>query len=552
MNTIQNNSSAVAESAVAESAVAEGRTALGIELGSTRIKAVLTDLAGNVLAQGSFDWENSLKDGIWTYGFSEIDEGLKACYRSLKENVKQRYGLTLKKAGCIGISAMMHGYIALNQAGEPIAPFQTWRNTNTTQAADELTQLFQFNIPLRWTIAHLYQCMLDRERHLSNVDFVTTLASYIHWRLTGRRVSGIDDASGIFPIDPQTKDYDETMVRSFDRLAVSRGYSFKLRDLLPQVLTAGQDAGTLTEEGACFLDEDGDLEAGIMLCPPEGDGGTGMAATNSVRAGTGNVSAGTSTFAMIVLEKNLSKLYREIDMVMTPDGSPCAMSHANNGTTDLNAWVGIFKEFAALCGHPMSDSELFGKLYQHSLSGSADCGGLLSFGYYSGEGIIHLEEGRPLYTRTPNSEFTLANLMRSHLYASLAAVKVGMDILTKEEKVTITRLTGHGGFFKTEGVGQRYLAAAVNAPVTVMKTAGEGGPWGMALLAAYRIACQKAREEGKKPQPLADFLDEKIFAGQEGSTVSPDPEQVRGFETYMEHYRKALSVEEEAVRKVRW
>lgn len=526
--------------------IEQGQTALGIEFGSTRIKAVLTSLQGTVLAIGTWDWENSLKDGIWTYSYEEIQAGLQGCYASLKEAVQEQYGVTLKTIGAIGISAMMHGYIVLNKEGEPIAPFQTWRNSNTQQAADALTALFDFNIPLRWTIAHLYQCMLDHEAHLTDAAFVTTLDSYIHFRLTGEKVTGIGDASGIFPIDSKTKDYDETMVQKFDALPERQQYSWHLRDLLPKVRVAGDEAGRLTAEGAKLLDPSGDLQAGIPFCPPEGDAGTGMAATNSVAPGTGNVSAGTSTFAMIVLDKPLSRVYREIDMVTTPDGAPCAMSHANNGTTDLNAWVGIFKEFAELTGQNISDGDLYGLLYKHSLKGDADCGGLLSYGYYSGEGVTHLNEGRPLYTRTPDAKFTLANLMRSHLYTSLGAVKMGMDILTKQEHVQIRHLTGHGGLFKTEGVGQRYLAAAVNAPVTVMKNAGEGGPWGMALLALYMLY--------KKDNALSlgDYLSEKIFASLEGSTMEPDPVDVQGFETFMEHYRAGLSVEKAAIDAVRW
>ena len=523
-----------------------GKTALGIEFGSTRIKAVLIDFEGNVLAVGFHDWENSLVNGIWTYGLDEVDAGLQHCYAELKKAVKETYGVTLTTTGAIGISAMMHGYIALDKDGKQLAPFQTWRNSNTQAAADELTEEFQFNIPLRWTIAHLYQRMLDGEEHVKDVNFVTTLDSYIHWKLTGEKVTGIGDASGIFPIDSETLDYDAGMMEAFEKKVAARGYSWKAKDVLPKVLVAGQAAGCLTADGAKLLDPEGDLVAGIPFCPPEGDAGTGMVATNSVAVRTGNVSAGTSTFAMLVLERKLAKLHREIDMVTTPTGYPVAMSHANNGTTDLNAWVKLFSEFCELMGVDASMGDLYETLYKHSLEGDPDCGGLLSYGYYSGEGITHINEGRPLYARTPDSHFTLANLMRSHLYTSLGAVKLGMHILIKEEKMPVDRMLGHGGFFKTEGVGQRYLAAAIGAPVTVMKTAGEGGPWGMAVLAAYLV-------DGKQSYgTLEEYLEKKIFAGQEGSTVTPTEEEIQGFEVFADRYRAGLDIERTAVRDMKW
>ena len=524
--------------------IESGKTALGIEFGSTRIKAVLIDLDGNVLGIGFHDWENSLVDGIWTYSLDEIHEGLRDCYSSLRKEVEKTYGVTIKKTGAIGISAMMHGYMAFDKDGELLAPFQTWRNSNTQQAADALTELFDFNIPLRWTIAHLYQCILDNEEHLYRTDFVTTLDSYIHRRLTGEKITGIGDAAGIFPIDSEALDYDQKMIDAFDALIADKKYPWKTRDILPRVLTAGQAAGTLTPEGAAFLDESGNLEAGIPLAPSEGDAGTGMVATNSVAPRTGNVSAGTSTFAMIVLEKKLSKLYREIDMVTTPTGFPVAMSHANNGTSDLNAWVGIFGEFASLMGIDADPGKLYGALYENSLKGDPDCGGLLSYGYYSGEGITKLNEGRPLFARMPGSSFNLANFMRAHLYASLGAVKLGMDILLKEENVAVDRILGHGGLFKTKGVAQRYLAAAVHAPVTVMDTASEGGPWGMAVLAAYLIDGQ-----GMK---LEDYLEQKIFAGMEGSTLAATEEEIAGFEAFTDHYVKGLPAEKAAVESMNW
>lgn len=520
--------------------IAQGETALGIEFGSTRIKAVLIDLKGNVLAVGFHDWENSLVDGIWTYSLDEIHSGIQDCYANLKKEVRGRYGVTLRRTAAIGISAMMHGYMAFDRDGRLLTPFQTWRNSNTQQAADTLTELFQFNIPLRWTIAHLYQCVLDEEQHLYDVDFVTTLASYMHWKLTGRKVIGIGDASGIFPVDSRTKDYHSVMLQDFDALIGARHYPWKTVRILPEVLTAGQPAGNLTKEGAAFLDPEGDLVAGIPFCPPEGDAGTGMTATNAVAPRTGNVSAGTSTFAMIVLEKPLSKVYREIDMVTTPTGFPVAMSHANNGTSDLNAWVSLFQEFSEIAGMKLDAGQVYEILYRNSLKGDPDCGGLLSYGYYSGEGITHLKEGRPLFVRMPDSNFNLANFMRAHLYASLGAVALGMDILLKEERVKVNRIMGHGGLFKTRGVAQRYLAAAVNAPVTVLDTAGEGGPWGMALLAAYLVCGQ-----GRK---LENWLEDEIFTGLSGSTVEPDPADAAGFETFKARYRGGLSIESEAIR----
>ncbi len=525
--------------------ILQGKTALGIEFGSTRIKAVLIDLCGNVLATGFHDWENSLIDGIWTYSLEEVHAGLKECYASLKRDIHDKYGVVPASFGVMGISAMMHGYLAFDKEGNLLSPFQTWRNSNTEEAADALTRLFDFNIPLRWTVAHLYQRMLDKEEHLSKLDFVTTLDSYVHRLLTGERIAGIGSASGMFPIDSETLDYHEGMVGLFDDLVSDGGYGWRMRDVFPKVLVAGQDAGVLTAAGAKLIDPAGDLQPGIPFVPCEGDAGTGMVATNAVAPGTGNVSAGTSMFAMLVLEKQLSKMYREIDMVTTPDGYPVAMSHANNGTSDLNAWVRLFKEFADLTGHPMDMGKVFETLYTHSLSGDADCGGLLSYGYYSGEGITHINEGRPLFARTPDSAFNLANFMRSHLYTSLGAVKLGMDILLKDEKVKVDSITGHGGLFKTKGVAQRYLSASVAAPVTVMSTASEGGPWGMALLAAFGLC----KEEG---DTLPAFLNRTVFSHLEGETLEATPEEIKGFETFMERYSKGFAVEKSAVSSMDW
>lgn len=525
--------------------IINGKTALGIELGSTRIKAVLVDFKGQVLAVGIYDWENSLVDNIWTYSLEEIHTGVRKCYSSLREAVEKKYGVILQNIGAIGVSAMMHGYMALDKNGKQLAPFQTWRNTNTQKAADELTELFRFNIPLRWTVAHLYQRILDREEHVKQLDYVSTLSGYIHWKLTGEKVIGIGDASGMFPIDSDIHDYDAGMVEKFNALIEPYGYSWKMEDVFPKVLVAGESAGVLTEEGVAFLDETGSLRAGIPLCPPEGDAGTGMTATNSVAPRTGNVSAGTSTFAMIVLEKQLSKVYREIDMVTTPTGFPCAMSHANNGTSDLNAWVSLFGEFAELMGVKADAGTLFEKLYTQSLKGDPDCGGLLAYGYYSGENITMINEGRLAFLRTADSKFNLANFMKVHLYTSLGAVKLGLDILMEDEKVKVERIMGHGGFFKTKGVGQRYLAAAVNAPVTVMDTASEGGAWGIALLAAY-LADKNPDEK------LEDYLETRIFKELSGDTIVPYAEDEEGFRVFMDHYKAGLAIEKCAIETMDW
>ncbi len=542
-----NNEKAAAKDRITEGkkAITEGKTALGIELGSTRIKGVLIDFKGHVLAVGIYDWENSFVDNIWTYGLDEIHTGVRECYSSLRKAVEDTYGIVLQNIGAMGVSAMMHGYMALDKEGRQIAPFQTWRNTNTQKAADELTELFDFNIPLRWSVAHLYQRILDGEEHVKNLDYVSTLSGYIHWKLTGKRVIGIGDASGMFPIDSDACGYDACMVDKFDKLIEPYGYSWKLSDIFPEVLIAGEQAGTLTAEGAAFLDETGSLKPGIPLCPPEGDAGTGMTATNSVAPRTGNVSAGTSTFAMIVLEKKFSKVYREIDMVTTPTGFPCAMSHANNGTSDLNAWVSLFGEFAEMMGVKAGPGELFEKLYTRSLEGDKDCGGLLAYGYYSGENITMINEGRLAFLRTAESRFNLANFMRVHLYTSLGAVKIGLDILTDEEQVKVDRIMGHGGFFKTKGVGQRYLAAAAGAPVTVMDTASEGGAWGIALLAAY-LADKMVGER------LEDYLETRIFGELSGETVIPNERDTAGFHTFMERYKAGLSVERAAIEAMDW
>lgn len=520
--------------------IEEGRTALGIELGSTRIKAVLTGEDNTPLASGSHEWENRLDNGIWTYTMDDIWTGLRGCYRKLAQEVKAKYGVTLRKTGAMGFSAMMHGYMAFDKEGELLVPFRTWRNTMTAEAAGRLTKLFGYPIPQRWSIAHLYQAILNKEAHVKDVTFFTTLAGYIHWQLTGQKVLGVGEASGMFPIDIETGDFNERMIGQFDEKTASYGFGWKLRDIMPKVLTAGDDAGKLTEAGAKFIDPSGELEAGIPFCPPEGDAGTGMAATNSVAVRTGNVSAGTSVFGMIVLEKELKKVHEEIDLVTTPDGHLVAMAHCNNCTSDLNAWVNVFKEFAESFGMEVDMNKLFGTLYNKALEGDKDCGGLLAYNYFSGEHIVGMEEGRPLFVRTANAKFNLANFMRVNLFASLGVLKTGLDILFKEEGVQVDEILGHGGLFKTKGVGQKILAAAINTPVSVMETAGEGGAWGIALLASYMIH----REDG---ETLDTFLNRAVFAGEKGSRMEPDAADVAGFDAFIERYSKGLPIERAAI-----
>ena len=510
------------------------KTALGIELGSTRIKAVLIDENFIPIASGDFEWENQLVNGVWTYSMDAVHTGLRSCFAALKADVKEKYGLELTEVGAIGVSAMMHGYLPFDRDGRQLAEFRTWRNTITGEAAEKLTALFGFNIPQRWSIAHLYQAVLNGEEHVKDIAFLTTLAGYIHWRLTGEKLMGVGEASGMFPIDSKALDYDEDMLRKFKTLS-----GIDLREILPKVLPAGANAGKLTEAGALFLDPTGTLRPGIPVAPCEGDAGTGMVATNSVRVRTGNVSAGTSDFAMIVTDKPLG-VHREIDMVTTPDGLPVAMVHCNNCTSDINAWVGLFAEFCELMGIEADRGELFTKLFRKALEGERDCGGLLSYNYFSGEGVTDLDEGRPVFARMPDARLTLANFMRTHLLSALATLKMGLDILTQTEHVEIDKLYGHGGFFKTPEVGQRMLSAAVGAPVSVMETAGEGGPYGMALLAAYML--WKDADES-----LPDYLDGKVFAGASSSTLTADEADREGFNAFLERYKKALPVERCAV-----
>ncbi|RPJ27700.1 MAG: ATPase [Chloroflexi bacterium] len=523
-----------------QKAVESGKTVLGIEFGSTRIKAVLIGEDHTPIAAGSHEWENRYENGVWTYSLEDVWTGLQESYRKLSNEVFENYNTPLQAIGAIGFSAMMHGYMAFDKEGNLLVPFRTWRNTITGQASEKLTDLFQFNIPQRWSIAHLYQAILNKEPHIKDISHLTTLAGYVHWKLTGQKVVGVGEASGIFPIDSRTNDYDEHTIELFNEQLKVENISWKLQDILPKALLAGNAAGVLTEEGARLLDPTGGLQAGIPLCPPEGDAGTGMVATNSVAERTGNVSAGTSVFAMIVLEKALSKLYPEIDMVTTPTGKPVAMVHSNNCTSDLNAWVDLFQEFTHALGVEMSESKLYEMLYKKALTGDADGGGLLAYNYVSGEHITHLEEGRPLFVRTPESHFTLSNFMRVHLFSALGALKIGMDILFEQEKVKLDQLLGHGGFFKTKEVGQRIMAAAMNVPVSVMETAGEGGAWGIALLASYML--HKAKGE-----PLEAYLSDKVFAEENGMTIAPDQGDVDGFTAFMERYKKGLAIERTAV-----
>ena len=521
----------------AKEAIKAGKAVLGIEFGSTRIKAVLVDGSHTPIAMGTYDWENRLENNIWTYSLEDIRKGLQGCYKSLADDVEAKYGEKLTTLGALGFSGMMHGYMPFNAEGELLVPFRTWRNTMTEEACKKLIPVFNFNIPQRWSIAHLYQAILSGEEHVKDIAFFTTLAGYIHWKLSGEKVLGIGEAAGMFPIDSTIMDFDQKMLDQFDDL---HHFDWKLRDILPKVLVAGESAGVLTAEGAKLLDPTGTLQPGVPMCPPEGDAGTGMVATNSVAVRTGNVSAGTSIFAMVVLEKAMQKVHEEIDMVTTPNGMPVAMVHCNNCTSDLNAWVNLFGECTESFGVKVDKNELYGVLYRKALEGAADCGGVTAYNYFSGEPITGLDAGRPMVVRTPDADFTLANFMRSHLYSAVATLKIGMDILLKEEHVAVDSLMGHGGFFKTPVVGQRVMAAGMNAPITVMDTASEGGAWGMAILAAF----MKEKETG---ETLSSYLNDKIFAGQTGTTLQPEPEDVKGFEAFLEEYKRLLPAEKAAV-----
>lgn len=525
----------------AHQAVAQGRATLGIELGSTRIKAVLVGEDHAVLATGGHAWENQLVDRTWTYALDAVWDGLRAAVADLLADAEQRHGVRPTSFAAVGVSAMMHGYLAFDADDELLVPFRTWRNTSTGAAAAELTELFGYNIPLRWSVAHLHQAVLDAEPHVPDVRFVTTLAGYVHWRLTGRKVLGVGDASGMFPVDPATHDYDADLLARYDALAAGRLPVDHLRDLLPDVLVAGQDAGRLTDEGAALLDPTGALRGGTPLCPPEGDAGTGMVATASVAPRTANISVGTSIFAMVVLEKPLARVHHEIDLVTTPAGDLVAMVHCNNGASELGEWAGVFGRFATALGSDAGPDEVFGVLLREALEGEADGGGLLAYNYLSGEPITGLTEGRPLVVRTPDSRLTLGNFVRTQVYGAFGTLSLGMRILAAEG-VGVDAMYAHGGLFRTAGVAQRLLAAAVDAPVAVGRTAGEGGAWGIAVLAGYRAS--------GATQDLGTYLTTHVFADAEIDVVQPDAADVAGYATWLERYEAGLAVERAATEAV--
>ena len=518
-----------------------GNESLGIEFGSTRIKAVLIDESCNPIATGSFDWENKLENGIWTYHTDEIWSGLQAAYESLNNNAEEKFGAKIKKLSSIGFSAMMHGYLPFDKDDNMLVPFRTWRNTMTASAAKKLTELFNFNIPQRWSIAHLYQAILNNENHIDDITYFTTLAGYVHWKLSGQKVLGVGEASGMFPIDSKTNNHNNEMLEKFSQLDEVKARSWKIDEILPKVLAAGANAGVLTEEGVKLLDPSGTLEAGAVMCPPEGDAGTGMVATNSIAVRTGNISAGTSIFSMVVLEKPLKSVLEEIDVVTTPTGKSVAMVHCNNCCTDLDYWFNLFIEFSKLSGSKLSKAQIYDLLYNTALDADNDCGGLVSFNYFSGEPVTGVESGRPLFVRSENSCFNLANFIRAQIYSTMSTLKIGMEILEKEQ-VKIDCLTGHGGLFKTPVVGQKLMAGAMNSPVSVMETAGEGGAWGIAVLARYAFD-----SEGKS---LDDYLNTKIFSRYKSTTIEPDEKDVQGFNEYLKRYKQALDVEKSAVLNI--
>ncbi|MGK4255975.1 xylulokinase [Bifidobacterium pullorum] len=540
MAVMQNDSDQVA--AIAEK-IRAGKTSLGIEFGSTRIKAVLIDDTYRTIASGDYGWASHLEHGLWSYTVEEIWKGLQTAYAEMAGDVEAAYGEKLTHIGHIGFSAMMHGYLAFDEAGELLVPFRTWQNTNTHEAHEKLSELFQYNIPERWSIAHLYQCVLDNEEHVSKVAFFTTLAGYVHWKLTGRKVLGVGDASGMFPIDPATHTWEAEFIRQFNELPEVAAQPWKLEDLLPEPLVAGTPAGELTEEGAKLLDPTGTLQAGITLAPPEGDAGTGMMATNSVRKRTGNVSAGTSIFATVVLEGKLKALHPEVDLVTTPAGDLAGMSHANNFTSDLNAWVGLFGQFAKALGHPVDAGTLYGTLFRAAIADDVDanCGGLLNYPFRSGEFLAGLPEGRPLFARKPEARMSLGNFMRAQLFGAFSPVKIGMDVMTKDEHVQVDSLVGHGGIFTTPKVAQKILAAAFDTPIKVMATAAEGGAWGMAVLGDYLWHAD---------EDLADYLDNRVFADAESVTETPDEKDVEGFEDFFARFRAGLPIEHAAIAAI--
>ncbi|WP_018662656.1 xylulokinase [Heyndrickxia acidiproducens] len=524
-------------------AIQQGNVSLGIELGSTRIKAVLVTNDFNTIASGSYVWENKFESGIWTYSLDEVWEGIQRSYMQIAADVQGKYHATLTKISAIGVSAMMHGYLVFSKNNTLLTPFRTWRNNMTEQAADELTELFQFNIPQRWSIAHLYQAILNKEPHVNDIQFMTTLAGYVHWKLSGERVLGIGDASGVFPIDEVAETFNTSFLDKFESLENVAHYQWNIRDILPKVLKAGDHAGTLTREGAKLLDVNGNLQEGSIMAPPEGDAGTGMISTNSVRKRTGNISVGTSAFSMVVLDKPLKKAYRDIDIVTTPNGAPVAMVHINNCSSDINAWANIFKEFAERLGIDLKMDRLYETLFLVSAKADPDAGGLINYSYLSGENITKMPAGRPLFVRKPDSSFTLANFVQTQLYAAFAPLKIGMDILKNEEQISTDVMIAQGGLFKTPVIGQQILANALNTPITVMSTAGEGGAWGMAVLAVYA-------QYGNEQQSLEDFLDQKVFTHPESMTLSPEPEGVSGYEAFIKKYQDGLPIESVAVQSI--
>ncbi|MTV81666.1 xylulokinase [Secundilactobacillus folii] len=519
------------------------QTALGIELGSTRIKAVLITDDFQTIASGDFTWENELVNNIWTYPIEKIWNGIQTSYANMAQQIKANYGVRLTKIGSIGVSAMMHGYMPFDKEGNLLVPFRTWRNNITEQAADDLTELFHFNIPQRWSVAHLYQAILNQEDHVKDIDFITTLAGYVHWQLSGEKLLGIGDASGVFPIDSSTKQYNQHMIDQFNQLRGVRQYIWSLKDVLPGIKLAGESAGTLNAAGAKLLDPSGQLQAGAVMAPPEGDAGTGMVSTNAVRTRTGNISAGTSAFSMVVLDKKLKDVHRDIDLVTTPSGEPVAMVHTNNCSSDINAWVKLFGDFAKELGVNLKPDELYGSLFKSSQQGDADAGGVLSYAYLSGENITKMPEGRPMVVRTPNSKFNLPNFIKANLYSAFAPLKIGNDILTNEEHIKADSFVAQGGIFRTPVVGQQILADALDTPITVMSNASEGGPWGMAILALY------TKQNGN--ENLADFLDNEVFKESESTTIEPDAEGVAGCNAFIETYKQGLSIEHEAVNKIK-
>lgn len=516
------------------------KTALGIELGSTRIKAVLIDENFKPIASGSHDWENQFVNNIWTYDLEAVWEGIQDAYQKLAKEFKGIYNKNLTTVGSLGFSAMMHGYLPFDKEGNQLVPFRTWRNTTTEESSEKLSNLFQFNIPQRWSISHLYQAILNEEKHVKEIDFLTTLAGYVHWKLTGEKVLGVGEAAGMFPIDSEKVEYNSHMLEQFEELIESYSFDWKIEDILPTIKIAGENGGYLTEEGAKLLDPTGTLEDGIPFAPPEGDAGTGMVATNSVAVHTGNVSAGTSIFSMIVLEEELSDYYVEIDMVTTPTGKPVAMVHCNNFTSDINDWIGLFKEVMAIMDTDVDNNELFTRLYQEALNADPDVGRMVGVNYYSGEPITDFEEGRPLFVRMPDSKLNVSNFMRSQIYSALATLKIGMNILTEKERVQVDHILGHGGFFRTEKVGQQIMADVLNTPVSVMETAGEGGPWGMAILARYSVS-------KREHQSLVDYLEDEVFVNQKAIVMEPEEAGIKSFTEYMERYKKVLNVERSAV-----